>query len=246
MKLRNSGAYALERSNMLTAVTKDLEGDERFVAAWLIGSLARKDQDDYSDIDICVVVSGNRVTLIEDGDSFVRKYGMPANIHEAKQNAPEGGTMLSTLYTNGITVDWMLIPEPVAMRPPGASLIFEKVNIPVQNAASKLTPEEKQKQLNDRLTFFWMMAAVAAKSLLRKNAVSFHVFLSMLFGTSEDIAKLLTDSHYHKESDLILLVTPEQQAAGLIKMCEKVVTLSQQSQTPAFMVIKRLLAMIET
>ena len=246
MKLRNSEAYALERSNMLTAITKDLEGDERFVAAWLIGSLARKDQDDYSDIDICVVVSGNRVTLIEDGDSFVRKYGMPANIHEAKQNAPEGGTMLSTLYTNGITVDWMLIPEPVAMRPRDASLIFEKMDIPVQNAAGKLTPEEKQKQLNDRLTFFWMMATVGAKSLLRNNGISFHVFLNMLFWTSEDIAELQMDTRYHKDSDLTLLVTPEQQAAGLVKMCEKVITLSQQSQATAFKVVKQLLAMVET
>lgn len=245
MKRKNTGEYALERSSMVTAITKALFGDERITAAWLTGSLARGDEDEFSDVDLCAVISNQRLGIIENWLPFVSTFGEPANVHEARRNAPKGGTMISTLYMNGITIDWMLIPLSVAARPHDSLLIFEKEGIPIQAEASKLTPEEEQAQLNDRLTFFWMIAAVAAKTLLRNHSGRFHEFLNTLFWTAEKIKELKSNqaNTQHKYTGLSLFVTRNEQEGALLKVCEQVITLSHKPDEPAFGVVKNLLAM---
>jgi hypothetical protein len=235
--------YAAEREEMLTHIHAMLKDDARILAMWLLGSYARGDQDAYSDLDICVVVSRNESRLIEDWSAFVLEFGELVNVHEAPQNAPPGGTMASTLYSNGVTIDWMLIPQESAVVPIESRLVFEKEPFPRQ-AVSVLSSEEKEVQLEDRLTFFWMMAAVTAKTILREDGVRFHVFLNVLFWTSEEIADLIADHPrpYLKDSGLGLQVSQSQQADTLINLCSKVTVLTK-SNLERFSVIKNLLAL---
>jgi len=229
----------------LRSIEQKLAADTRVLAAWLIGSFGRGDQDEYSDIDLCIAVCDT--ALILSWSAFVAKFGELVNAHEARQNAPEGGTMASVLYKNGITVDWMLIPKKSAIRPNESRLLFEKETIPFETLTSELAAEQKQSQLNDRITYFWMMAAVATKSLLRNHGVRFYVFLNMLFWTKEEIADLLSTEKrpYLRFSGLPLMVAQKDQAKGLFELCEEVVKMCNRQTEPAFDVIKQMLAEVQ-
>jgi predicted nucleotidyltransferase len=228
-------------SDFLESIHKKLAADARVHASWLIGSFGRGDQDKYSDIDLCIVVSDTG--LLQDWSEFVTKFGEPVNTHEAKQNAPEGGTMASVLYKNGVTVDWMLIPLKSATRPIESRLLFEKEPIPIEPQPQDLQEDQRQSQLNDRITYFWMMAAVAAKSILRNHGVRFHVFMNMLFWIKEEIADLLSSENrpYLRFSGLGLMITQEDQTKGLRELCKVVVTLCKRPTEPAFEVINKML-----
>lgn len=243
MNHKTASGYATERTNMVSSITQALSNDERVVAAWLIGSLARGDEDEFSDVDLCVVVSDTHNDVIANWLPFVSAFGSVANLHETQQNAPTGGTMASTLYTNGVTIDWMLIPQLVATRPHDAKMLLEKESIPSEREAGTLTPEEKQAQLSDRLTFFWMMAAVAAKSVLRNDAVRFHVFLNTLFWTVEEIKELMSERPlpYRKYSNLSVAPTREEQTQALVEICMQVAEISPNEDEQAFSVVKDLL-----
>lgn len=237
--------YADERNRLLNAIKQSLLTNQRIVAAWLTGSMARGDDDEFSDIDISVVVSDEHIRLAGDWQEFLRQFGKPANIHEAKQNAPEGGTMASTLYRNGITIDWMLMPKKAAARPKISRLLLEKEPIRNEPDPVKPPPEEIQKQLEDRVSYFWMMAAVAAKSLLRNHGVRFHIFFNILFWTKEEIIELLSSEAipYRKYSGLTLQMTQDEQANALMELCNEVARLDQRSSEPALQTIENLLAL---
>src|SRR5512140_2802712 len=81
-----------------------LKADDRFVAAWLIGSLGRHSGDELSDIDLFVAVNeqifatfcsqpwitAGRTT--EERFALFAQFGEPVIIHENHRNAPDGGT----------------------------------------------------------------------------------------------------------------------------------------------------------
>ena len=49
--------YRTNRNELLQHILAVLRTDERFVAAWLTGSLGRNEADDLSDLDLSVVVA---------------------------------------------------------------------------------------------------------------------------------------------------------------------------------------------
>ncbi|HKV59991.1 MAG TPA: hypothetical protein VJO32_17000, partial [Ktedonobacteraceae bacterium] len=52
-----SAMYRANRDALLQHILVALSTDERFVAAWLTGSLARHEEDDLSDLDLSAVVA---------------------------------------------------------------------------------------------------------------------------------------------------------------------------------------------
>ncbi len=223
MSFKNQITSSKERSDLLARVISILEADKRVMACWLYGSYARGEEDDYSDLDISVVVFDKHAGLVSDWKAFIGLFGNPANQHEAKQNAPRGGTMISTLYDNGFTIDWILIPERDALRPYETRVLFEKKPVTLKRSTNPLSEDEIQAKLADRLTYFWMMAAVTTKSIHRNQAVQFHVFLNILFWTARDIEAL---SSKHVSSSLIgkgpkLEPKQGQQSKALELLCEK-------------------------
>ncbi len=66
---------------LLEAITEALEEDPRVQAAWLEGSIARNEDDDYSDIDLWVCVKDRGFnSFISDRELFAQKLGDPISV----------------------------------------------------------------------------------------------------------------------------------------------------------------------
>src|SRR5687767_9473386 len=107
------------RNSLLEKITSVLQSDNRFVAAWLTGSLGRHGGDALSDIDLTVVVNSqqsaylcNRPWMIAGRTTEKRLelfslFGEPVIIHENHHNAPENGTFTCVIYADeALAVDW--------------------------------------------------------------------------------------------------------------------------------------------
>lgn len=169
------------REVLLGNIATFLAHDERFVAAWLTGSLGRGNADALSDIDLTVVVADAfvdrlcfRTEMVTAEPPAARiqllgRFGDIANVHENNFNAPEGGTFTSILYRPaGHIVDWILIPASTATRPPTAKPIFEHSPIPVAQP-EPVAETELHSRVAERVAFFWMMTAITVKYLIRRD-----------------------------------------------------------------------------
>src|SRR5690349_14615565 len=108
-------AFVRARESLLAEIKQNLHRDERFQAAWLVGSYGRNEQNWYSDLDIQVVVADTfsdslcsipfppekrttpaRLAMFE-------QFGAPAVIYEDLADVPTGGTTTTVLYASAIT-----------------------------------------------------------------------------------------------------------------------------------------------
>jgi predicted nucleotidyltransferase len=121
--------HVANRDTFLEAIQDILRKDESVVAVWLTGSLGCQEADSFSDIDTSIVLSTSIGSLPNHARTLATGVAKAVNIHEARQNAPADGTMLSVLYKNGITVDWTFMTENIAARPSDSLLLFEKSGI---------------------------------------------------------------------------------------------------------------------
>jgi len=174
--------YRQEREALLATIVTTLAADERIVAAWLTGSYARGDADAVSDIDLTVVVADDyAATLCRRAEmvtawppaermALFARFGQPANVHENNYNAPEGGTFTSVFYEpSAHVVDWILVPYPLARRPDTARVLFEHLPVALEPPPEPLTPAALAAQVGEQIAFFWMMAAVTIKYLIRSD-----------------------------------------------------------------------------
>jgi hypothetical protein len=163
-----------ERDALLARTLRLLEADDRVVAAWLHGSIGRGTHDDWSDIDLWIVVADEHMeTVGAEGDTFVRSLGEPLLTLAPPQNAPPGGEYLLALYPGEqgpqmLDCSWQ--PQSLAQRPPDTRLLFDRVGIPPAEE-SELSPEDERLVMaRQQIDFFWMMATVVAKYIARGQA----------------------------------------------------------------------------
>ena len=229
--------YRESREKLLSQIVQVLSNDERFVAAWLTGSLSRHDADAVSDIDLTLVVSDSygenlceRAEQISQQTTSKRlnlfsQFGTPALIHENNNNVPEGGTFTFTLYAKShLMVDWVLIPQSKAYRPSQAYLLFEKSSIPIVAPIEELESlEQRIKQASERVAFFWMMMAITAKYLIRQDGVFVTQWLEVLNEILQDIDRLIAGKtwEYQRGSRSVLEATSEGQKQAIIKLGER-------------------------
>jgi hypothetical protein len=121
-------------------------------------------------------MEGARTTL--ERLAFVRQFGEPVILHENHHNAPAGGAFVHVTYAPDdrakpypAMVDWTLVPLRGAVRPADTRSLFDKASVPVQPPPAPETPAERARQAADTVAFFWMMLAVTAKYLVRRDAV---------------------------------------------------------------------------
>jgi len=228
--------YLASREALFAEIVKTLSADERFVAAWLTGSLSRNDADAVSDLDLTVVISDpyseilcarteqvSSQTTEERFDLFSR-FGQPAVIHENNYNAPEGGTFTFVLYTlSAVMVDWILIPHTKAQRPSQARVLFDKVNIPVSPPTEPERLEQRVKLASDTIAFFWMMTAVTAKYVVRRDSVFVQRWLEELHGMIQEVERLIAGKgwQYKRGSLSALEPTGEGQIQAIHQLCER-------------------------
>lgn len=236
-------AYQANREALLARITATLSADERFAAAWLTGSLAHNEADALSDIDLTVVVKGDYAKTLcarpwqkaaqttPERLTLFRQFGEPTIIHENNNNAPEGCTFTFVLYqTTALAVDWSLMPEQKATRPQQSLLLFNKSDIPLAPLPEPQSQSQRAASASEIVGFFWMMSAVTAKYLARRDDVFVITWLETLQELVDEVARLVQDLPlvYRRGSRTQLAATAEAQRQSLLHLCQQMETLLPQ------------------
>ena len=228
---------------MLTEIVNELSGDQRFVAAWLTGSYGRDDADQMSDLDLRIVVAEPYSHTLcfrqeqvshettEERFALFSKFGKPALIHENNNNAPEAGTFTFVMYCDSaVMVDWILVPLNKAKRPHESRLLFDKAGIPIAPPPELEELEQSKKKVAQQWAFFWMMAAITIKYLIRRDHVFVTEWLEHLHRLVQDIERRLRREpwKYTRSSLTQLQPTWGKQIESIRYLCQKMQTLSPQ------------------
>jgi predicted nucleotidyltransferase len=233
---RSLESYRERRDALLTKITERLSNDERFVAAWLAGSLSRNDADFLSDIDLRVVLadeySASLCTRLEqvsaqtspERHALFSQFGNPSLIHENNNNAPEGGTFTFVLYAeSAVMIDWVLVPQSKAMRPSQSRLLFEKAAIPMEPAPKPEDLEQSKKYVAEQWAFFWMMTAITIKYAVRNDGVFVTEWTEHLYNISYEIERRLNRESWKYTRGSLSKFQParENQIESLRRLCNR-------------------------
>jgi hypothetical protein len=229
--------HAADRGRMLSSAVAILENDDRFVAAWLAGSFGRDEQNDLSDIDLWVVVTGphavqlcRRTHQVGAGTTAERlavisRLGRPAVIHENHHNAPPAGSFTSCIYAEtGVMIDWVFIPVISATRARDSQLLFDHFGVAVTTPEIPLSRDARIAMLSEQVAFFWMMTRPTLKAMHRDDLVQFHLLLDVLLGTVENIERMLAEqpARYRRGSCAPLLTTDAARREFVTELCRRV------------------------
>jgi hypothetical protein len=231
--------HAAYRDELLARISAALSVDDRFVAAWLRGSIGRGEDDAFSDLDLDVIVADQfaaelcaRPWQVAGYTSDTRlalftQFGTPAIIHESQHNAPTGGSFTVVVYDNALTVDWTLIPQSMARRSAQSRLLFAKAEFPVQPPSIAANLDQRITSASEKVSFFWMMATVTVKYMLRGDGVSFHSLLDGLYRVAAEVGWLVAaqPGHYHRGAYAALCLTQQEQIAAVRDVCDRMSTL---------------------
>lgn len=228
--------YITAREALLTRVTSALQADERFVAAWLAGSFGRGTQDQFSDLDLHVIVANAYSETLcarpwrESGHTtderlaLFKQFGTPSVVYEAHQNAPAGGTFTYVLYAeSAVNIDWMLIPQAGAQREQDSLLLFDKVGIPLEKPEEPETPEERVERMSKDVSGFWMFATAGILNLYRHDFLSFHWCLLIMNLALLEVRAALQGEKLKYQGKLYSAsyATWEEQASALLRLCDE-------------------------
>lgn len=239
MKNQSLQAYSASREALLAEIAQTLSGDERFVAAWLTGSLGRNEADAVSDLDLSVVVADAfSETLCACPEQVAAQttperlalfshFSQPVVIHENNNNAPDGGSFTFVMYESGVMVDWVLIPAAKAQRLSQSRLLFEKVNIPLGAAPEPESLAERAKQASEMTAFFWMMTAVTVKYMIRGDAVFVAIWLEELHRMVGHVGRLVAGSPWTYQRGSISRLEPTRagQEKAIRQLCDRMLHL---------------------
>ena len=222
--------YAAEQDELLKNVVASLKDDPRFVAAWLSGSFGRADNDELSDLDLTVVVSHSysdqlcaRQEMINAHAPKVRldlfsQFGKISFAYENNNNAPTSGTATNVMYLPmGTRVDWVLVPEEHAQRPENIKLLFAHTDLPAVPNVMPAHQEQRVREAEQLLSFFWLMATGVAKYLIRGDAVFVTCWLEQLARFIAEIERRIegVPDQYHHGSRTSLRCGPIEQLQQL-------------------------------
>ena len=233
-------AYLQGREALLRQITEELSSDERFVAAWLTGSIARNEADSLSDIDLSVVVanahSPNLCTRLEQVSAqtsperyaLFRQFGEPALIHENNNNAPEGGTFTAVMYAqSALRVDWILVPQSKAIRPLQSLLLFERIFIPLAPSPEPEDLEQNRKYVAEQWAFFWLMIVTTMKYIHRGDGVFAAEWIEYFHRLIHEMERRINREpwKYVRGSRSQLQPTHEKQLESIRELCTRMLAL---------------------
>jgi hypothetical protein len=232
--------HAALRAELLDRIVETLRADERFVAAWLIGSFGRGEEDAYSDLDLVAVVNAPFVEMLcarpwrgagrttPERLKLIEQFGTPVVVHEAHVNAPEGGSHTNVLYETSARLDLNLVPFDRTRRPAASRLLFENVAIPVEPPPEAETLEQRRAMAEQQVALFWIMAEGAAKYRLRGWDVAVQAMLTALREHVERVRRLTAGDppRFRRYAPaMTLAATPEAQADAVRALCDEMETL---------------------
>lgn len=117
------------REDWLSATTNALQQDEAVVGAALVGSLGTGRADEWSDVDLLVVVKDSD---LEDRATILPGAAGPVFVIDARHNGPVGTRATSAQYVvDGLPlwVDWHIHPMSRASWPSVSAVLFERREI---------------------------------------------------------------------------------------------------------------------
>jgi predicted nucleotidyltransferase len=116
------------REAWLGRAVERLEADPAISAAGFVGSLGRGDADDWSDIDLLIVVPDDQVDHYADATHQPESDLVTWSI-DARHNAPRGAGAIGVRYViDGLPlpVDWYIYPRSQAAWVADAKVIFDE------------------------------------------------------------------------------------------------------------------------
>ncbi|GLV55246.1 hypothetical protein KDH_20930 [Dictyobacter sp. S3.2.2.5] len=230
-------AYAQARSALLGQITRVLQNDERFVAAWLGGSFGRGEQTWLSDLDLYVVVAdafsaslcatpwqtGAKTTA--ERLALFQQFGTPGLIFERNTHANQmGGILTNVVYQESAqSVDWMLIPQAKAYREYPSLLLFDKVGLPEPPTPEPESLEQRIERASTQVGFFWIIACGCARALVANKLPLFYFSLLDLERALGEVraARRGEQAPYLKSSNQPIYSTAKQCAAILLALCDE-------------------------
>src|SRR5512133_3986362 len=142
---RQIETHVSERAALLALARKLLLDDPRIVAAWLHGSIGRGTQDEWSDLDLWIVVANEQMERVRaERHVFASGVGKVLLTVEAPQNAPQGGAYLLAMYPGSYAphiLDCSWQPQSSAVRSTDTQLLFERASVPLSRPSSPGTAE---------------------------------------------------------------------------------------------------------
>jgi predicted nucleotidyltransferase len=178
--LETLARQASHRDVWLRDIAQSLANDERFTAAWLVGSFGNGSADELSDVDIVVVIDDRQAdAVLEHAVEEIARFGETVWLQEVPGNAPSGGAYASVGFKATplpIAVDWYWHRLRLALYPSDAHLLFDKVGIRPADPPATFADLMSRRDLpagddrgrrvpsdSDRVGFFWAMVPVVAK-----------------------------------------------------------------------------------
>jgi predicted nucleotidyltransferase len=234
-KKRN--AFVQLRENLLAEIRQNLHNDERFLAAWLVGSCGRNEQTWYSDLDIqvvvanpfsenlCATLSRPKMSTTPARLALFKQFDVPAVIYENHADTPKRETIATVLYTSAITVRWTLLPQSTAQRPSQSLLLFEKAAISLEPSYFLPGLQQRMEEAAVQIAFFWLMVPIIFKYIIRYDPVFFDLHLPL-----EKAEQLISGTEPSARSGwgIELYQTREERIDYLLSLCQHAQRLSTQ------------------
>ena len=181
---------ARRRADWVAAATQQFENDPDVAAAWLFGSDGRGDADELSDLDLFVAIADEvaEKALVDVGDAFFASFGPALSCTDVTEQAAEGGRAFVVTYpapVERLTVNWWFQRAGDLQLGSDVRVLVDKVGVPVADpplATTSMLPgggpiraggaaprrsARRADRLQERVTWFWTMAPIAAKWLAR-------------------------------------------------------------------------------
>ena len=177
-----------ERAALLRRVEQVIRRDCRVRAAWILGSVARGEDDALSDLDLFIVVADDSIAqFIDNRRVHAAEPARSLLLLDNLANAPAGGAYLLAMYEGKAgpqNIDWFWQAESMACRQDDGKILFDRAGLraaPVTQRGSTvhrssvppLGPNPSPTDLlTHKIAFFWAMSFVVAKYIARRDSES--------------------------------------------------------------------------
>ena len=132
-----------ERAALLRRVEQVVRKDCSVRAAWIMGSVARGEDDALSDLDLFIVVADDAIAeFIDNRRVHAAEPARPLLLMDNLANAPAGGAYLLAMYEGKAgpqNIDWFWQAESVAYRQDDGKILFDRAGLRAAPGAQRTT-----------------------------------------------------------------------------------------------------------
>lgn len=166
---RFHSSLILERENTLVKIKKVFE--PHAIEGHVLGSVARRDSDPYSDLDVWLTFTDEDFPKdLEKRLKLYKEIGQVIHICEPPQNAPTNGVFTSVLYKTSkrlLIVDFYLCPQSTSFTTAESKKLFGDIELPIGETG--LNSQKIAVAETHRIDFFICFIFNSIKKIVRKS-----------------------------------------------------------------------------